>query len=82
MMGRHRSRWLVRIVKSRIGDRRAEPIRIVPYGPLQSVDLHALPLEGEPLAALAPVAYGVELPRERGLDGALDREGREGELVP
>ncbi|WP_437279181.1 CHAT domain-containing protein [Sorangium sp. So ce375] len=55
--------------------RRAEQIRIVPYGPLQSVDFHALPLEGEPLAALAPVAYGVELAREREPDSGQDRGG-------
>ncbi|WP_437707233.1 CHAT domain-containing protein [Sorangium sp. So ce448] len=55
--------------------RSAEQIRLVPYGSLQGVDFHALPLEGQPLAALAPVAYGVELPRKRGPEGAVDREG-------
>jgi cellulose synthase operon protein C len=40
----------------------AERLRVLPQGPLETVDFHALPFEGEPLVAHAPVAYGVDRP--------------------
>ena len=40
----------------------AKRLRVLPYGALEGLDFHALPFEGEPLAARAPVAYGVDLP--------------------
>ncbi|MFT3765382.1 MAG: CHAT domain-containing protein [Minicystis sp.] len=43
--------------------REAARIRLAPYGPLQRIDLHALPFEGRPLFARAPVVYGADLPR-------------------
>ncbi len=39
----------------------ATRLRVLPYGALEGVDFHALPFEGEPLAAHAPVEYGVDL---------------------
>ena len=63
------------------------------YGAWQSVDVHALPLRGAPLAAHIPVAYGLDIgegaaPRARGAavvvadpTGDLPQAGREGERV-
>jgi tetratricopeptide (TPR) repeat protein len=41
---------------------RAGRIRVLPYGPLRSVDFHALPLGGEPLLARHLVTYSLDLP--------------------
>jgi tetratricopeptide (TPR) repeat protein len=40
----------------------ARRLRVLPYGPLRSVDFHALPLAGKPLLAWLPVVYGLDLP--------------------
>ncbi|MEZ4294760.1 MAG: CHAT domain-containing protein [Polyangiaceae bacterium] len=42
--------------------RRATRIRLLPYGDLDRIDLHALPFDGQPLIARAPVVYGVDVP--------------------
>jgi cellulose synthase operon protein C len=42
--------------------RHAERIRVLPYGPLRSVDFHTLPLDGEPLLARHLVIYSLDLP--------------------
>lgn len=53
----------------------AKRIRFLPYGPLRSVDFHALPWEGAPLIAHAVIEYAVDLPQvaeaERGAGKAL-----------
>ena len=41
---------------------KAERIRILPSGPLQGVDVHALPFAGDILLAGRPVVYGLDLP--------------------
>ncbi len=41
--------------------RRARRIRLLSYGTLREVDLHALPFEGAPLLAGRPVVYGLDL---------------------
>lgn len=41
---------------------KAERIRILPSGPLQRVDFHALPFDGDVLLAARPVVYGLDLP--------------------
>ncbi|MEA2559441.1 MAG: hypothetical protein QOH06_945 [Acidobacteriota bacterium] len=41
---------------------RARQIRILPSGPLQGIDFHALPFDGDVLLAKAPVVYGLDLP--------------------
>jgi hypothetical protein len=40
----------------------ARLVRVLPFGPLQAVDFHALPLAGEPLMARLPIVYGLDLP--------------------
>ncbi len=41
----------------------ATSVKILPYGPLRSVDFHALPFtHGQPLLATKPVAYSLDLP--------------------
>lgn len=52
---------------------RAKRIRILPGGPLQGVDFHALPLEGDVLLAKAPVVYGLDLPASPAPSGVLER---------
>lgn len=42
--------------------RQARRIRILPSGPLQGVDFHALPFDGDILLAGRPVVYGLDLP--------------------
>jgi len=42
--------------------RKARRLRILPSGPLQSVDFHALPFDGDILLAGRPVVYGLDLP--------------------
>jgi cellulose synthase operon protein C len=42
--------------------RQARRLRILPSGPLQAVDFHALPFDGDVLLARAPVIYGLDLP--------------------
>jgi tetratricopeptide (TPR) repeat protein len=42
--------------------RQARRLRILPSGPLQAVDFHALPFERDVLLASAPVVYGLDLP--------------------
>ncbi len=37
-------------------------VRLLPFGAVQGLDLHALPVGGAPLVALAPVVYGLDLP--------------------
>jgi len=44
----------------------ARRIRFLPSGPLQEVDLHALPFDGDVLLASAPVVYGLDLPVSAG----------------
>jgi len=41
---------------------KAQRIRILPTGPLQRVDFHALPFDGDVLVARHPVVYGLDLP--------------------
>jgi hypothetical protein len=41
---------------------RAKRIRILPSGPLQGVDFHALPFNEDVLLASRPVVYGLDLP--------------------
>lgn len=41
---------------------RARRIRILASGPLQSVDFHGLPFQGDVLLAKRPVVYGLDLP--------------------
>ena len=44
---------------------RAARVRVLPFGPLQSVDFHALPLlPGKPLLERLPVVYGLDLPTQ------------------
>ncbi len=53
--------------------RGAKRIRFCPYGPLQHVDLHALPLQGKPVVEHLPVVYGIDLrPRS---DAAAQDDG-------
>ncbi|HEV2845336.1 MAG TPA: CHAT domain-containing protein, partial [Thermoanaerobaculia bacterium] len=40
----------------------AERVRVLPYGPLSSIDFHALPFAGEPLLAKRLVVYSLDLP--------------------
>ncbi len=42
--------------------RRARQVRLLPYGPLRRVDLHALPFDSDVLLAAKPVAYALDLP--------------------
>jgi tetratricopeptide (TPR) repeat protein len=42
--------------------RAADRVRVLPYGPLRSVDFHALPFEGKPLLAHHAVVYSLDLP--------------------
>lgn len=42
--------------------KRAARVRVLPYGPLRSVDFHSLLFDGEPLLASRPVIYGLDLP--------------------
>jgi len=42
--------------------RQARRIRILPSGPLQDLDFHALPFDGDVLLASSPVVYGLDLP--------------------
>jgi hypothetical protein len=44
---------------------RARRIRVLASGALANVDVHALPMDGEPLVAGRPVVYGLGLPRSR-----------------
>jgi hypothetical protein len=48
----------------------AQRVRVLPYGPLRSVDFHALPLNGKPLLAQLPVVYGLDLPARPSLGPA------------
>ncbi len=41
--------------------RRARRVRLLPYGPLREIDLHALPFDAAPLLAGRPVVYGLDL---------------------
>ncbi len=41
---------------------KAQRLRILPSGPLQSVDFHALQFDGDVLLASRPVVYGLDLP--------------------
>jgi cellulose synthase operon protein C len=41
---------------------RARLVRVLPFGPLRSVDFHALPFVHETLLAKIPVVYGLDLP--------------------
>jgi hypothetical protein len=42
--------------------RRAQRVRVLPYGPLRDVDFHALPFDGNALVATKAVVYGLDLP--------------------
>lgn len=57
---------------------RAQRLRILPGGPLQGVDFHALPFAGDPLLARLPVAYGLDLPVP---PGPAEPSGRRALLV-
>lgn len=46
--------------------KKAERIRILPSGPLEGVDFHALPFDGDVLLASRPVVYGLDLPVSAG----------------
>lgn len=50
----------------RVPIERAKKIRVLPSGPLQEVDFHALPFDGDILLASAPVVYGLDLPVSTG----------------
>ena len=41
---------------------KAERIRLLPTGTLESVDFHALPFDGDALLVRGPVVYGLDLP--------------------
>lgn len=41
---------------------KARWIRVLPSGPLQDIDFHELPFEGDVLLAKSPVIYGLDLP--------------------
>jgi tetratricopeptide (TPR) repeat protein len=41
---------------------RAARVRVLPFGPLRSVDFHTLPLAGKPLMDWLPVVYGLDVP--------------------
>jgi hypothetical protein len=41
---------------------RVARVRVLPFGPLRSVDFHALPLAGKPLLDWLPVVYGLDVP--------------------
>ncbi len=41
-------------------------IRVLPYGPVRGLDVHALPWRGRPLLAHAAVVYGLDLPAAPG----------------
>jgi hypothetical protein len=45
-------------------------IRVLPAGPLQDVDFHALPWRGASLVATAPVTFGLDLPPHDRLSSA------------
>ncbi|HEV2853667.1 MAG TPA: CHAT domain-containing protein [Thermoanaerobaculia bacterium] len=45
---------------------KARQIRILPSGPLQGVDFHELPFDGDVLLAGRPVVYGLDLPVSAG----------------
>jgi CHAT domain-containing protein len=41
---------------------RAQRLRVMAYGALRAIDFHALPWDGQPLAARLPVEYPLDLP--------------------
>jgi len=43
----------------------ARRIRFLPYGPLDRLDLHALPWRDAPLLTFVPVTYGIDVPGRR-----------------
>jgi CHAT domain-containing protein len=49
---------------------RADRIRLLPQGALERIDLHALPVDGAPLLARAPVYYGLDLPAPKAVTAA------------
>ena len=51
---------LIASIRDRIAQ--AKRIRFCPYGPTQNVDLHALMMDGKPLAQHLPVVYGIDVP--------------------
>jgi tetratricopeptide (TPR) repeat protein len=46
--------------------RQARRLRILPSGPLQGIDFHALPFDGDVILAGRPVVYGLDLPVSAG----------------
>jgi cellulose synthase operon protein C len=52
---------------------RAKRVRVVASGSLENVDIHALPLGGDPLLAARPVVYGLGLPSSRRPSSNRDR---------
>lgn len=52
---------------------KARKIRILPSGPLQGVDFHELPFNGDILLARTPVVYGLDLPVSSDSRQALGR---------
>ncbi|MFL6232830.1 MAG: CHAT domain-containing protein [Thermoanaerobaculia bacterium] len=58
---------------------RAGSVRVLPYGPLRTVDFHVLPFaNGQPLLATHQVAYSLDLPRR---SASTPRGGRPVALV-
>lgn len=55
------SRFLLEPFDAAIG--RSRRVRVLSWGALDGVDLHALPWRGEPLLVVRPVTYGIDLPR-------------------
>lgn len=51
----------------------ARRVRVLPYGPLQSVDFHALPFDGDVLLAGRPVIYGLDLVAPRSAPSQASR---------
>lgn len=62
----------------RVPIERSERIRVLPSGPLQDVDFHALPFAGDVLLVGRPLVYGLDLPVPSGPE---ERVGRRALLV-
>ena len=56
----------------------AKRVRVLPLGPLNNVDFHALDVQGRPLAWTLPVVYGLDLPQ---LDALPDPASRRALLL-
>ncbi|NUO47757.1 MAG: CHAT domain-containing protein [Polyangiaceae bacterium] len=59
----HRDAWAKAVIAPFAeGLRAATSVRVLSYGKLNEVDVHALDLDGQPLIASRPVTYSVDLP--------------------